>query len=51
MKKLTFFIGSMGKGGAERVISILANHFVDSGWAVDIIMLLKMMSNTNSVRR
>ena len=41
MKKLTFFIGSMGKGGAERVISILANHFVDSGWAVDIIMLLK----------
>lgn len=40
MKKLTFFIGSMGKGGAERVISILANHFARSGWSVDIVMLL-----------
>lgn len=38
--KITFFIGSMGFGGAERVISYLANHFIDIGWDVDIVVLL-----------
>lgn len=41
MKKITFFIGSMGRGGAERVISILANHYAQQGWHVEIVMLLK----------
>lgn len=30
----------MKRGGAERVISILANHYVEMGWDVNIIMLL-----------
>ena len=30
-KKITFILGSMGKGGAERVISILANEYADKG--------------------
>ncbi len=37
--KITFFIGSMGVGGAERVISLLANDYVSRGWEADIIML------------
>ncbi len=39
-KKITFIAGSMGKGGAERVISILANTYAEIGWNVDIILLL-----------
>lgn len=39
--KISFFIGSMGGGGAERVISILANHYASKGWKVDIALLLK----------
>lgn len=39
-KKIAFIIGSMGGGGAERVISILANSYAEKGWKVDIIMLL-----------
>lgn len=39
-KRITFVIGSMGSGGAERVISILANNYAEKGWSVDIIMLL-----------
>lgn len=38
--RIAFFIGSMGRGGAERVISILANEYADKGWDVDILMLL-----------
>jgi len=38
--RIAFFIGHMGAGGAERVISILANDYADKGWDVDIIMLL-----------
>lgn len=40
-KKITFILGSMGKGGAERVISILANAYAEKGWHVNIIMLLE----------
>lgn len=40
MKRITFFIGSLGRGGAERVISILANHYCNKGWNVDIALLL-----------
>ncbi|PWM79676.1 MAG: hypothetical protein DBY32_02090 [Phascolarctobacterium sp.] len=39
-KKISFFIGSMGKGGAERVISILANYYAAQNFEVDIILLL-----------
>ena len=40
MKKIVFFTGSMGRGGAERVISILSEHFVSQNWDVTIVMLL-----------
>ena len=37
---ISFFIGDMVSGGAERVIQLLANDFVGSGWKVDIVLLL-----------
>lgn len=40
-KEITFILGSMGKGGAERVISILANEYANKGWHVNILMLLE----------
>lgn len=40
MKKIIFISGSMTRGGAERVISILSNYFVNSGWNVSIITCL-----------
>ncbi|HEM2769087.1 glycosyltransferase family 4 protein [Streptococcus suis] len=40
-KKISFFIGGMTRGGAERVISILANHYSELGWDVDIVLLLQ----------
>ncbi len=39
-KKIAFILGSMGSGGAEKVVSVLANNYADSGWNVDIIVLL-----------
>lgn len=39
-KRIAFIIGSMRRGGAERVISILANSYAARGWSVDIITLL-----------
>lgn len=39
-KRIVFLIGSMRRGGAERVISILANHYAKSDWDVDILTLL-----------
>lgn len=38
--RIAFAIGSMTRGGAERVISILAEHYISKGWNVDILMLL-----------
>ncbi|MDM0818956.1 glycosyltransferase [Clostridium perfringens] len=37
MKEVTFIIAYLGIGGAERVISVLANEFVKSGIKVNII--------------
>lgn len=39
--KICFFIGSMVSGGAERVISLLANEYAGAGWNVEIALLLK----------
>lgn len=44
-KRIVFLIGSMGRGGAERVISILANSYAERGWKVDILMLLNNRCN------
>ncbi len=38
MKKITFFIGSLEEGGAERVISYLTSHFADNGLAVSLVL-------------
>lgn len=46
-KKIVFLIGSMGKGGAERVISILANTYASKGWKVDIFTLLDNSNDYN----
>ena len=40
MKKITFVTGAMGRGGAERVISLLANRYCQMGWEVSILLLL-----------
>ncbi|OIJ11264.1 hypothetical protein BKP37_16615 [Anaerobacillus alkalilacustris] len=39
-QKVVFVIGSMRRGGAERVISLLANNYAKRGWGVDILTLL-----------
>lgn len=38
-EEIVFVVTSMGKGGAERVVSILANYYASIGWKVHIIML------------
>ncbi|MBP5162477.1 MAG: glycosyltransferase family 4 protein [Spirochaetales bacterium] len=40
MKSIMFMIPSMIRGGAERVVSILANDYASRGWKVSILMLL-----------
>ena len=39
MKKITFVCKYLGKGGAERVMSILINYFAKEGWKVQLILL------------
>ena len=38
--KISFVTGSMGRGGAERVISLLSTYYAEKGWTVEIVMLL-----------
>lgn len=40
MEQITFVIGYLGLGGAERVISVLANEFAKMGKKVNIITLI-----------
>ena len=40
MKQIVFVTGSMSRGGAERVISLLSDYYVKLGWKVSIVMLL-----------
>lgn len=39
-KRIAFFLASMVRGGAERVISILSNEYVTCNWNTDIGLLL-----------
>lgn len=41
MKKIFFFIDSLGGGGAERVVTILANHLAKKNYSVYIVLLYK----------
>lgn len=45
MKHISFVIGGMTRGGAERVISILSNYYATEGWKVDIVMMLNNKVN------
>lgn len=38
-KKILFHINSLGKGGAERVVSVLSRYFVEDGYQVVIVTL------------
>lgn len=38
--KVTLVIYGLGGGGAERVMSIIANYWVSKGWSVTLIMLV-----------
>ncbi len=40
MAKIVFLISSLGGGGAERVVSILANNYAERGFDVDIVMVV-----------
>lgn len=40
MKKIDFIIGSLQRGGAERVISLLANFYASNNFDVNIVLLL-----------
>jgi hypothetical protein len=39
VKKIVFVTSSMSRGGAERVISILAEHYRKKGYKVYVVML------------
>lgn len=39
-KKLLIVLGSLGRGGAERVISIISDYFCNDGWDITIALLL-----------
>jgi len=39
-KRLLIVLGSMGRGGAERVISLISDYFCKKGWKVYIALLL-----------
>ena len=40
MKKISFLIGSLGGGGAERVTVALADYFCESGYEVFFIVII-----------
>lgn len=40
-KKVSFFIDSLGGGGAERVVSVLCKEFAAKGYEIDVLMLKK----------
>lgn len=39
-KKIAFFLGTLARGGAERVISNLSQDYARNGWKTDICLLL-----------
>lgn len=41
MEEIVFVLGAMKRAGAERVVSILANHYINVGYRVKIVLLLE----------
>ena len=48
MKKISFLIGSLGGGGAERVTVALADYFCESDYEVFFIVFSKANNNYKS---
>lgn len=42
MEKVIFLINSLSSGGAERVLSVIANELVEQGYNVEVILLEKV---------
>ena len=42
MQRILFVTGNLGKGGAQRVITLLANAYAQKGWSTHIAALEKM---------
>lgn len=42
MRKILFVTGNIGKGGAQRVLTLLANEYAEKGWDTHIVSLEKM---------
>ena len=51
MKKITFLIGSLGGGGAERVTVALADYFCESGYEVFFIVFSKVITIMRLIRK
>lgn len=51
MKSILFVTGSMGRGGAERVISLLSKYYAENGWTVTIAMLLHSIADGYQLHR
>ena len=45
MKKLTFLIGSLGGGGAERVTIALGDYFCEKNYKVNFVVFSKENNN------
>ena len=39
-KKILFVSGDLGRGGAQRVIALLANDYAQRGWSVHVIVMM-----------
>jgi glycosyltransferase involved in cell wall biosynthesis len=48
--KLVIFIGSLARGGAERVTTNMANQLVDEGWQVTIVTLSDASTDSFELR-
>jgi glycosyltransferase involved in cell wall biosynthesis len=49
--KLVIFIGSLARGGAERVTANMANQLVDEGWQVTIVTLSLASTDSFELRK
>lgn len=51
MKKISFLIGSLGGGGAERVTVALADYFCESGYEVFFIVFQRQIIIIGLIRK
>lgn len=51
MKKISFLIGSLGGGGAERVTVALADYFCENGYEVFFIVFQRQIIIIGLIRK